>query len=109
MGTGRKAPVDFKPKYKYNGLILFIKDKKMEIMTPAKKRMLNKSGATVDNLVEGLKRLDATQFSEFCQKACEDNLASRLIELLSIERMDKDNADHELASKISGSLDEFKV
>lgn len=63
----------------------------------------------VDKLVEGLKRLDAAQFSEFCQKACEDNLASRLIELLSIERMDKDNADHELASKISGSLDEFGV
>lgn len=78
-------------------------------MTPAKKRMLNKSGATVDKLVEGLKRLDATQFSEFCQKACEDNLASRLIELLSIERMDKDNTDHELSSKIAGSLDEFKV
>lgn len=79
----------------------------------SQKVTLDRKGRTFDLkpdvLVEGLKQLNAEEFSAFCIKACEDNLASRLIELLSIERMDKDNADHELASKIAGSLDEFKV
>ena len=55
---------------------------------------------TPEQLVEGLKRLNAEEFGQFCMEATYDNLGRRLIELLSLEEMARDNADHELASRM---------